>query len=414
VIGELDDLVRRWGRAVGRVAVASVTASLLAAVSAPHAGAVPTSESWAAELSVADGDDANVAVTNGAVRLVDRSPRATSTGQVPAEGELLLPPRRPAAVTDRVAATVTADRPSGSQVLVSVRGIRADGTWSQWSVAADGKPAILPEPTFEIQVRVTLVAAADGTGPALRRLYLTADRAPAAAPRPTTTPAVEARVFATRIGLEGNRTANGHRVVADDRFIALPSRRGLSPRDTGDYTVKVCADNGKCTWAPVWDVGPWNTTDDYWNRSDVREQFADLPRGTPEAQAASQDGYHRGRDGSGRRVANPAGIDLADGTFRDDLGLTDNSWVTATYLFTGTGPSGPARDGDATVTVRSRADATAPSVGTVAPRARVAVECSTSATTPAGRTAASDRWLRIGAGQFVPADAIEVSDVAAC
>ena len=40
-------------------------------------------------------------------------------------------------------------------------------------------------------------------------------------------------------------------------------------------------------------------------------------------------------------MADPAGIDLADGTFWDGLGMTDNDWVTVTYLWTGTaGPGG--------------------------------------------------------------------------
>ena len=191
-----------------------------------------------------------------------------------------------------------------------------------------------------------------GTSPSLRRLWLTADRAPAASPPPASN-AVSARVYATRVGLVGNRTANGHRVVTDDRFVALPSRRGLAADGTGDYTAQVCTDAGRCAWAPVWDVGPWNTRDDYWSTPDTRETFGDLPRGVPEAQAAVLDGYAGGRDGSGRKVGNPAGIDLADGTFRDDLGLRDNAWVQVTYLWTGTGRSGTARTADP-ITVRAR------------------------------------------------------------
>jgi hypothetical protein len=52
---------------------------------------------------------------------------------------------------------------------------------------------------------------------------------------------------------------------ARDHFVALPSRRALSPKGTKTYGVKVCADNGKCETAPVWDLGPWNTTDDCWS-----------------------------------------------------------------------------------------------------------------------------------------------------
>ena len=36
-------------------------------------------------------------------------------------------------------------------------------------------------------------------------------------------------------------------------------------------------------------------------------------------------------------MANPAGIDLADGTFRDGLEMTDNGYVNVTYLWTGGG-----------------------------------------------------------------------------
>jgi peptidoglycan hydrolase-like protein with peptidoglycan-binding domain len=144
------------------------------------------------------------------------------------------------------------------------------------------------------------------------------------------------RVFATREGLVGSSTANGHVIVAKDHFVALPSRRGLSPKNTTTYSVRVCNPaNGRCLTAPVWDVGPWNTKDDYWNPSSQRQMWTDLPQGKPEAQAAYQNGYHGGKDEFGRTVLNPAGIDLADGVFAD-LGMTNNGFVNVTYLWTGT------------------------------------------------------------------------------
>ena len=152
-------------------------------------------------------------------------------------------------------------------------------------------------------------------------------------PRLASTPKTY-RVFATREGLVGRTTANGHVITPRDHFVALPSRRGLSPRGSNQFSVRVCADSGRCETAPVWDVGPWNTRDDYWNPPAVRQNWKDLPQGTPEAQAAFENGYNGGRDQFGRMVANPAGIDLADGTFWDGLGLKNNSWVTATYLWT--------------------------------------------------------------------------------
>jgi hypothetical protein len=142
------------------------------------------------------------------------------------------------------------------------------------------------------------------------------------------------RVYATREGLVGNKTSNGHVITPRDHFVALPSGRALSPKGSHIQSVKVCADNGQCETAPVWDVGPWNTHDDYWNPPATRENFQDLPQGMPQAQAAYQNGYKGGNNLKGNPVRNPAGIDLADGTFWDGLGLTDNAWVTVTYLWT--------------------------------------------------------------------------------
>ncbi|WP_018335343.1 hypothetical protein [Actinomycetospora chiangmaiensis] len=418
--------------------------------SLPALPALPSGETWAAELAVADGDDVDVVATDGAVRLRDTTARTTTAGPAPAEGTLLLAPRRLGAVADRVSAAATADTPPGSQVLVAVRGLRDDGSWSEWIPTADRGPAQLPAATLQVQVRVTLVAGDGGVGPALRRLWLTADATPAPRRLATTvaTAPFTARVFATRIGLVGNTTANGHRIVTEDRFVALPSRRGLAPDGAGDYTVRICADNGRCTWAPVWDVGPWNVRDDYWNTD--RQSFGDLRRGVPQAQAAHDDGYADGRDGFGRKVANPAGIDLADGTFRRDLRLADNSPVDVTYLWTGTGPAGTTR-GDDPLTVRSAPSPDAADIGAIAPRSRVLVECSAPAgpppTTSPVTAAAVDpaavarptpttapttisapsttrpsttttspaaRWLRLGTGQYVPATALEVPDVPTC
>jgi hypothetical protein len=139
-------------------------------------------------------------------------------------------------------------------------------------------------------------------------------------------------IYATREGLVGYTTANGHVIQSRDRFVALPSRRALSSNYGYEYQVRVSY-GSRSTVAPVWDVGPWNTQDDYWNPSTIRQRYADLPQFTPEAQAAYYNGYNGGHDQFGRTVTNPAGIDLADGTFWDDLGLTNNSWVTVDFLW---------------------------------------------------------------------------------
>jgi hypothetical protein len=70
----------------------------------------------------------------------------------------------------------------------------------------------------------------------------------------------------------------------------------------------------------------------------LREQWRELPQGVPEAQAAFHDGHNDGKDGSGRTVANPAGIDLSDALFDSALRLPDNRQVMVSYLWTGAMP----------------------------------------------------------------------------
>ncbi|MCS6839643.1 MAG: hypothetical protein NZ699_00595 [Roseiflexus sp.] len=142
------------------------------------------------------------------------------------------------------------------------------------------------------------------------------------------------RVFATRQGRVGRRTANGHIIQPRDRFVALPSWSVLSSRGGREYQVRVTYRN-RSVVLPVWDVGPWNTRDDYWSPN---RRYSDLPVGLPMAQAARQHGYNNGRDEFGRRIRQPNGIDIADGAFWDDLGMTDSDWVEVTFLWLGADP----------------------------------------------------------------------------
>ena len=458
-------------RARARLTVPLVGVALAATVTgtgllAPEARALPGAETWAAELSVAGGDDTNVVAADGAIRLGTGNDRPLSTRSPQAQGELVLPPRRPATATTRVSATVTADVPPGASVDVDVRGTRSDGSWGEWTSTTPGAPAVLEEPATDVQVRVTLVAGDSAASPSLRRLVLDAEPSATTAPTPetgapdttetpgttgttapststpstpgprtanpgTTTPSTgtgrattptgplfappfQARVFASRVGLVGNSTANGHVVTPHDRFVALPSGRVRAPRGTGDYTVQVC-NGGRCAWAPVWDVGPWNVKDDYWSSQQARQQWGALAQGLPEAQAAYQGKFNGGRDGFGRTVRNPAGIDLGDGTYWDDLGMTGNGWVTVSYLWTGRGATGIARPGTASlVPVRNAPRATAAQVGGVAPTARVYVACSATGQTLSGSQGTSNQWLRIAPNMFVTASMVEAPRVAAC
>ncbi|KPV49379.1 hypothetical protein SE17_32995, partial [Kouleothrix aurantiaca] len=84
---------------------------------------------------------------------------------------------------------------------------------------------------------------------------------PARAEEPPTAPTYT--VFATREGLVGHRTANGHRIQARDRFVALPSASVVASNGGTEFQVRVTY-RGRSVVLPVWDVGPWNTRDNYW------------------------------------------------------------------------------------------------------------------------------------------------------
>src|SRR5947208_4535106 len=108
----------------------------------------------------------------------------------------------------------------GSSVAVDVRGLRPGGGWTEWTEL----PAVLDTDTSTVEVRA--VATAPGAG--LRRLSLTATRS---TPRTARDAELSYEIFATREGLVGGHTASGHVIVANDHFVALPSRRGLSTQD---------------------------------------------------------------------------------------------------------------------------------------------------------------------------------------
>lgn len=148
-------------------------------------------------------------------------------------------------------------------------------------------------------------------------------------------------IFATREGLVGGTTANGHVIVENDHFVALPSRTVLCSKNGREYEVRL-EHNGHSETAPVWDIGPWNIHDNYWAPEEERQIYEHLShggesgglgRGLPQAQAAYESNFNSGRDEYGRRVVNPAGIDLADGTFWYGLNLSDNAWITVEYLW---------------------------------------------------------------------------------
>ena len=103
-----------------------------------------------------------------------------------------------------------------------------------------------------------------------------------------------------------------------------------------DYKVKLTYTS--TSTIKLWDCGPWNIDDGYWNSAAhperPRRMFADLPMGTPEAEAAYYNGYNGGKDQYGRTVIVPCGIDLTpSAASRIGLAYLQNAWITVTFLW---------------------------------------------------------------------------------
>ena len=267
--------------------------------------------SWSPPLT---GETAGVTVSGGAAQLSpDRgqvgSARADGHGDAGAPGLLTLPARPVDVPVDRVDAVLTlAPGASGAAASLDVRGLRPGGGWTEWEPAepSAGAPtltAALPVPVVQVQARLVLGPVRDAAdpGPVVRNLTLTA--------RPAARPAATAvqedpkryRVFATREGLVGGTTANGHVITERDLFVALPSRRALSPRNTSDYSVKVCAPTGRCATVPVWDVGPWNTATTTGTPPASARNGATCPQGCRRPRPRSRRGTTAARTGSAAR-----------------------------------------------------------------------------------------------------------------
>ncbi|HEV2106993.1 MAG TPA: M23 family metallopeptidase, partial [Thermomicrobiales bacterium] len=159
------------------------------------------------------------------------------------------------------------------------------------------------------------------------------------------------RITATREGLVGGTTSSGHVIVADDHFVSLPACTatscpwltpgvrhqlwGLRVECGSRCYVRVTnVANGACSVAPIYDVGPWFTNDDWWNPTSARilNNLATteniLRQGYTGADAARDGldvGYGQAPSGigisnKGYEVGNRASLDIADGTWVD-LGI---------------------------------------------------------------------------------------------
>lgn len=277
-------------------------------------------------------DAAGVVVAADGTVMLTAATAAWSEAPFTRAGTLVGPVQPLAEPATAVAVSWVAEVPGGAAIRLEVRGWSGERAWPWAEVAGPGQVVALPATATAVQYRLTLLALPDAPGPTVRAVRLTpvagAPPALAAAAAPAS---ASVRVYATRIGLIGRQTANGHIIAPEDRFVALPSRRVLATRGGREYEVRV-EYRGRSMTLPVWDVGPWNVRDNYWESSARRDMWNDLPPGLPQSAAAYYDVYHGGRDGFGRRVLSPAGIDLSDAAFAE-LGMTQADWVTVTFLW---------------------------------------------------------------------------------
>jgi hypothetical protein len=381
----------------GRVTAAVLAAGAVTALAGAPAEAATTTTTWAADVSTVDYDDVNVTGAGGTLTLADAAWHRTAQVFAGSEGSFITTEHALGSPANRVSAQLSADTPKGTAVDVEVRGRTGVDDWTEWTPAGTAfKTAV-----SAVQARISLHSDTDGVRPAVRGVALSADSVPQVNALAATA-ALTYKIFGTREGLTGHTTANGHVITSRDHFVALPSGRGLSPKASGSYSVRVCkTDNSRCEYAPVWDVGPWNTKDDYWNPASVRYEYKDLPQGQPEAYAAYHNGYNGGKDDLGYKVGNPAGIDLADGVFYDGLGMSDNGNLNVTYLWTGTGPTGTVKTAGDPMNVRASASTSAAVKGLAANYAKVNIECYVVGDSVTGTFGTSTIWDRIGPNNYV-------------
>lgn len=252
-------------------------------------------------------------------------------------------PQPLATATTRVALTWQADVPAATRLAIDLRGSPDGVQWQPWHTDLAAGAVQFAVPVQQVQYRLRLWGSAT-TSPSVDGVQISAlPAAPAAnttlratTQQPATTIAPTYRIRATRLGLVGYRTANGHIIQPRDWFVSLPSWRSLSSRGGYEYQVRISY-NGRSVVAPVWDVGPWNTRDNFWDVE--REQYNDLRRGWPQDHAAYFEGYNGGYAEKGYVIL-PTAIDIADGVWWDGLGINDGiAWVDVTFLWLGTDPA---------------------------------------------------------------------------
>jgi hypothetical protein len=295
----------------------------------------------AAQHSPSTGDDQLLAGGDGSLTLSANAPPAPAVYGTYKHFGLATPPKQLFTTPfQRIQISYELQTSSGSAARIDLRASVDGVRWSGWEVdLASGALVSFPKPMFFAQYRVTLLSNSRRQ-PSVRGIQLAPQASPGLYQIMSDDEPVAPtwKLRATRQGMVGHHTANGHRIAPHDHYVSLPSWRALSPDGTNDYMVRITY-NGRSSVAPVYDVGPWNIHDNYWDEQ--RERFSDLPRGWPEDHAAYYDKYNGGRAEKGR-VRFPTAVDIGDGVWWDDLGIKgDQATVEITFLWLGRDPLAP-------------------------------------------------------------------------
>jgi len=303
---------------------------LIAAIKPHDTIAAPLLGSTAEAIQI-DGD--------GAIRLTVDAPQAPDAYGRYARFGLFISPSTPlTSNTNAIRIDYQATLPAHAQIRIDLRASSDGRRWTAWQT--DLAPNALAE--FSLwarfaQYRVTLLA--DRESPAITAIRLLPEQRPAPfialGQQPPVAPTFTIR--ATRQGMVGGRTANGHTIKKRDRFVSLPCYCVLSSKDGNEYSVRLSY-KGRSVVVPVYDVGPWNRKDNYWDAQSQRT-FGDLRQGWPQDHAAYYDGYNDGKSGLGWKVRFPTAVDVGDGAWIDDLQIKgDQAELEVTFLWMGSDP----------------------------------------------------------------------------
>lgn len=271
----------------------------------------------------------------------------------------------PAHAFSSVAIDFTATVPAGTQAMIAVRAQSSGGQWQAWTTDLQPRQQVeFDSPQARLQYRVVLLGSRAAT-PVVSAVTLAPNVAPAQLRAAGRAVAPTYRLRITRQGMVGGRTANGHIITKNDVFVSLPSWSSLSSKDGSEYQVRLTA-NGRSVIAPVYDVGPWNHHDNYWDTE--RDTYASLPTGWPEDHAAYYEGYNRRMADEGW-VRFPTAVDIGDGAYWA-LGLKGAQGVVdVTFLWLGDDPGANATPRNSDPSQRPTGGSSSDDGGSAAPPA---------------------------------------------